>query len=61
MSCEGSRGRCLVIAQTPGVAAAVRPRGLNNTNATGGHPPKARTFVVVVVVVIVIVQSLSCV
>ena len=56
MSCEGSRGRCLVTAQTPGVAAAVRPRGLNNTSVSGGHPPKARTFVVVV-----IVRSLSCV
>ena len=56
VSCEGSRGRCLVTAQTPGVAAAVRPRGLNNTSVSGGHPPKARTFVVVV-----IVRSLSCV
>ena len=40
----------------PRVAAAVRPRGLNNTSVSGGHPPKARTFVVVV-----IVRSLSCV
>ena len=43
VSREGSRRMCLVTARSPRVAAAVRPRGLNNTSVTGGgHPHPKR-------------------